>query len=91
MKTLFTDDEYSDTKRLESCIKLELVENIADKKTAGSFEVWKFNENKAVKWLEKKVIKLSNYLRERNFNVSQSSISANYVKSSKAEVPESIL
>jgi len=64
------------------------VEKISDRKTAGSFEVWKFNEGKALEWLEKKVVKLSNHLREKNFNVLQSSHSANYIRSSSAEIPE---
>jgi len=86
---ILIDEEYPETRRLESCLKKDSLENIADKKTAGSFEVWKFNENKTVEWLEKKVVKLSNHLREKKVNVQQSSISSNYVKSSNAEVPES--
>ena len=88
---ILIDEEYPETRRLESCLKKDSLENIADKKTAGSFEVWKFNENKTVEWLEKKVVKLSNHLREKKVNVQQSSISSNYVKSSNAEVPESML
>jgi len=85
---ILADEEFPDTNRLESCIKLESVEKISDRKTAGSFEVWKFNEGKALEWLEKKVVKLSNHLREKNFNVLQSSHSANYIRSSSAEIPE---
>lgn len=87
---ILVDEEYADIGRLESCITLESVENIADRKAAGSFEVWKYNESKALEWLEKKVVKLSNHLQEKKFNVQQSSISANYIKSSNAEVPKSM-
>ena len=86
---ILTDEEYPDIGRLESCIKSKSVENIADMKTAGSYEVWRYNENKTLEWLGKKVTKLSNHLRERRFNVQQTSVSANYIKSCDSEVPES--
>ena len=85
------DEEFPETGRLSSCVEKAELQKIADCKEAGSFQAWKFNQYKTNEWLEKKVSKLSAHLKEKRFNVTQSAIAANYVKSAIADdVPESM-
>lgn len=86
---LLIDEEYADTKKLTTCSKVQDLEKIADYKQAGPFQAWKFNQQKTLSWLEKKVSRISQHLKDSNFNVTQSTISANYVKAAAAIVPES--
>jgi ribonuclease H2 subunit B len=87
---LLLDEEFSETARLTSCVDKVELEKIADCKQTASFEAWKFNQKKTLDWLERKVSKLSAHLIEKKFNVTQSSVAANYVKSVLDDVPESI-
>ena len=89
MDQLIVDEEFSETVRLTSCVEKVELEKIADCKKSTSFEAWKFNQSKTLEWLEKKVSKLSAHLIENKFNVTQSSVAANYVKSVSDDVPES--
>lgn len=65
------------------------LEKIADCKQSGSFQAWKYNEQKTLNWLEKKVSRISQHLKDSSFNVTHSTVSANYVKAAAAIVPES--
>ena len=87
---MLLDEEFSETARLTSCVDKVELEKIADCKQTASFEAWKFNQKKTLDWLERKVSKLSAHLIEKKFNVTQSSVAANYVKSVLDDVPESI-
>ncbi|KAI9560951.1 hypothetical protein GHT06_011907 [Daphnia sinensis] len=86
---LLVDDEYADTKHLSTCSKMQDLEKIADCKQSGSFQAWKYNEQKTLNWLEKKVSRISQHLKDSSFNVTHSTVSANYVKAAAAIVPES--
>ncbi|XP_032776841.2 ribonuclease H2 subunit B isoform X1 [Daphnia magna] len=86
---LLVDDEYPDTKKLTTCSKMQDLEKIADCKQSGSFQAWKYNEQKTLNWLEKKVSRISQHLKDSSFNVTHSTVSANYVKAAAAIVPES--
>ena len=85
------DEDFPETRRLCSCSRLEKLDLIADCKTTTPFVAWKWNESKALQWLEAKVSKLADHLKETNFNVATSAISSNYVKSRNTQVPESML
>lgn len=71
------------------CSKKEDLEKIADCKQSGTFQAWKYNEGKTFDWLGKKVSRLTQHLKDKNFNVTQSAVSSNYVKTDSATVPES--
>lgn len=54
---------------------------IADQKGPESLKAFKYNEEKALKWLSLKCQKLANALRDSHFHIGAKSI--NYVKSEK--------
>lgn len=86
------DEDYFETFKLSSCCKTEDIEKIADCKQSEHFQAWKYNEEKTLKWLEKKILRLSNHLKEKNYNVMNLAVSSNYVKSnSTSTIPESKL
>ncbi|XP_046653132.1 ribonuclease H2 subunit B-like [Daphnia pulicaria] len=87
---LLVDEEYTDTGKLSLCSKKEDLEKIADCKQSGTFQAWKYNEGKTFDWLGKKVSRLTQHLKDKNFNVTQSAVSSNYVKTDSATVPESL-
>lgn len=58
---------------------------IADQKGPESLKAFKYNEEKALKWLSLKCQKLANALRDSHFHIGAKSI--NYVKSEKNQDP----
>ena len=86
---LLVDEDYAETEKLSTCSKKEDLEKIADCKESGSFQAWKYSEEKTLNWLEKKVSRISQHLKEKNFNVTQSAVSSNYIKTDSEAVPES--
>lgn len=75
--------------KLSSSSKKDDLEKIADCKQSGNFQAWKYNEEKTLMWLGKKVSSLCHHFKKSNFNVTQAAVSSNYVKTEKVEVPES--
>lgn len=74
--------------RLIQCQNLKLI-LIADRKGDESLQAYKFNEEKTLIWLRKKVERVVEVLKQKGIHVSQDAISATYVKSAKHEtVPE---
>ncbi|XP_066588481.1 ribonuclease H2 subunit B isoform X2 [Prorops nasuta] len=76
------DEDYPETTRLARCqnVKLSLV---ADRKGDESLQAFKFNEDKTLAWLQKKVERVAEVLKQKGLHVSQGAVSASYVKSSK--------
>ncbi|XP_029161874.1 ribonuclease H2 subunit B isoform X2 [Nylanderia fulva] len=79
------DEDFPETSRLAQCENLNLL-LIADCKGDKSLQAFKFNEEKSLKWLQKKVEKVANLLKQKGIHVSQGAISATYVKSTKYEI-----
>lgn len=79
------DEDFPDTSRLMQCkdLKLSLV---ADRKGEESLQAFKFNEDKSLKWLERKIEKVVNVLKRKGIHVSQNAVSATYVTSTKCDV-----
>ena len=78
------DEDYPETTRLARCQNLKL-SLIADRKGDESHQAYKFNEEKTLSWLQKKVERVAEILRQKGVHVSQGAVSATYVKSSKYE------
>ncbi|XP_015596793.1 ribonuclease H2 subunit B isoform X2 [Cephus cinctus] len=78
------DDDYPETSRLARCQNLKL-SLIADRKGDEELQAFKFNEDKALNWLQKKVERVAEILRQKGVHVSQGAVSATFVKSSKYE------
>ncbi|XP_033229003.1 ribonuclease H2 subunit B [Belonocnema kinseyi] len=81
---IIRDDDYPESSRLAKCHNLKL-SLVADRKGDESLQAYKFNEEKAMEWLQKKVDRVAEILRQKSIHVSQGAVSANFVKSSKHE------
>ena len=81
---LIHDDEFPEATRLTRCQNLKL-SLIADRKGDESLQAFKYNEEKTLSWLHKKVEKVAEIIRQKGIHVSHGAISANYVKTSKYE------
>lgn len=84
MDQCLRDEDYPETTRLARCQNLKL-SLIADRKGDESLQAFKFNEEKSMSWLQKKVERVAEILRQKGVHVSQGAVSATYVKSSKYE------
>lgn len=76
------DDDYPETSRLIRCQNLKL-SVVADQKGDESLQAYKFNEEKTLGWLQKKVERVASILKQKGIHVSQGAVSASYVKSIK--------
>ncbi|XP_012226478.1 ribonuclease H2 subunit B [Linepithema humile] len=79
------DEDFPETSRLAQCKNLEL-SLVADRKGEESLQAFKFNEEKSLKWLQKKVERVADVLKQKGVHVSQGAVSATYVKSTKFEI-----
>ncbi|CAL1679991.1 unnamed protein product [Lasius platythorax] len=79
------DEDFPETSRLAQCENLKLW-LVADCKGDKSLQAFKFNEEKSLKWLQKKVEKVADLLKQKGVHVSQGAMSATYVKSTKYEI-----
>ncbi|KAK2580721.1 hypothetical protein KPH14_011349 [Odynerus spinipes] len=78
------DDDYPETPRLAHCQNLKL-SLVADRKGDESLQAFKYNEEKTLNWLKKKVERVAEVLKQKSIHVSQGAVSATYVKSTKYE------
>lgn len=81
---ILRDEDYPETSRLARCHNLKLT-LVADRKGDESLLAYKFNEEKTMEWLQKKVDRVAEILKQKGIHVSQGAVSANFVKSSKHE------
>lgn len=78
------DEDFPETSRLAQCDNLNL-SLVADRKGDESLQAFKFNEDKSLNWLQKKVEKVAHALKEKGVHVSHGAMSATYVQSTKYE------
>ncbi|XP_076645713.1 ribonuclease H2 subunit B [Halictus rubicundus] len=78
------DEDFPETSRLSQCQNLKL-SLVADRKGDESLQAYKFNEEKTLTWLQKKVERVIDVLKQKGIHVSQGAISATYIKSAKLE------
>ncbi|XP_014609920.1 PREDICTED: ribonuclease H2 subunit B [Polistes canadensis] len=78
------DEDYPETPRLAHCQNLKL-SLVADRKGDESLQAFKYNEEKTLNWLKKKVERVAEVLKQKSIHVSQGALSATYVKSTKYE------
>lgn len=78
------DEDFPETSRLIQCQNLNLT-LIADRKGDESIQAYKFNEEKTLIWLQKKVERVAEVLKQKGIHVSQGATSATYIKSTKFE------
>lgn len=78
------DEDFPETSRLAQCKNLKL-SLVADRKGDETLQAFKFNEEKSLKWLQKKVERVVDVLKQKGIHVSQGAMSATYVKSTKCE------
>ncbi|KAK0078998.1 hypothetical protein PV325_001865 [Microctonus aethiopoides] len=75
------DEDYPETQRLLRCQNLKL-SLVADRRGDESLQAYKYNEEKTLAWLQKKVERVTEILRQKSVHVAQGAVSATYVKSS---------
>lgn len=78
------DEDFPETLRLAHCKDLKL-SLIADSKGDETLQAFKFNEEKSLKWLQRKVERVADLLKQKGIHVSQGAVSATYIKSTKHE------
>lgn len=78
------DQDFPEISRLKQCQNLKLT-LVADRKGDESLQAYKYNEEKTLTWLKKKVERVAEVLKQKGIHVSQGAISATYVKSNKQE------
>lgn len=83
------DEDFPETSRLAHCQNLKLT-LVADRKGDESLQAFKYNEEKTLSWLKRKVERVSDILKQKGVHVSQGAISATYVKSTKFETGSEI-
>lgn len=77
---IITDNEFPETERLLDCAGLKYIQCIADRKGDESLNAYIYNEEKTLKWLEKKVKRVASALQDQGMHVSSNNaISANFV------------
>lgn len=84
MEQCLWDKDFPETSRLTQCKNLKL-SLVADRKGDELLQAFKYNEEKSLKWLQKKVERVVDVLKQKGIHVSQGAVSATYIKSSKCE------
>lgn len=79
------DEEYPDTSQLINSVSHQQIELIGDKKDIGDVVTFKYNEDKTLKWLKVKCMKLVAALKQKKIYVGQGAVSTTYIKSEKLE------
>lgn len=88
---LLHDPDFPQTERLLKSSGLSYLSLIADRKGDESLQAFKYNEEKTLAWLKKKVERVADILKQKNIHVTGGgAISANFVKST-SDSPESYL
>ncbi|XP_026278396.2 ribonuclease H2 subunit B isoform X1 [Frankliniella occidentalis] len=82
LEQLLHDEQFPETSRLLKCSGMQNLSVIADRKGDEDLNAYKFNEEKLMKWLEKKSEKVAEVLKSKNVHVLGGSLSATFVKSS---------
>lgn len=72
---------------LSDLVDKKYLEVIADVKTVGEQAFYKYNPKRTISWLQIKVRKIVESLKEQGVHCGYSSLSANYTKSEKTENP----
>ncbi|XP_065350698.1 ribonuclease H2 subunit B [Cloeon dipterum] len=80
---LLQDEDFPETKRLLQCISHKQLRHISDVKDVGDESYYKFNEDRAIKWLMKKSKKVCDVLKEKGIHVGPGAVSANFIRGSR--------
>ncbi|XP_075235419.1 ribonuclease H2 subunit B [Lycorma delicatula] len=83
---LLKDDEFPETERLLSSAGLKHINQIADRKGDEDLMAYKYNEEKTLNWLQRKVERVAEVLKQKGINVTTGSAVSNmFVKSVKTQ------
>lgn len=87
---LLKDDEFPETERLLSSTGLKHINQIADRKGDDDLMAYKYNEEKTLNWLQRKVERVAEVLKQKGINVTTGSAMSNmFVKSTKSQTDSS--
>lgn len=82
---LLKDDEFPETERLLRSTGLKHLHQVADRKGDEELNAYKYNEEKALSWLQKKTERVAEVLKQKGIHVSGGAVSATFVKSGKSD------
>ncbi|KAK9504383.1 hypothetical protein O3M35_010725 [Rhynocoris fuscipes] len=83
------DEEYPDIEKLLSCININQLYHIADRKGDEELNAFIYNEEKTLIWLRKKLNRIAALLKDKGIHVSSNkAVSANFVKTESHEDPQ---
>nr|CAH7769770.1 unnamed protein product [Callosobruchus chinensis] len=83
---LLRDEEFPETERLLKSSGLKYLNMISDRKGDEELNAFKYNEEKTLMWLKKKIERVAEILKQKNIHVTGgSAVSAAFVKSTRCE------
>ena len=85
---LLTDDDFPHIGDLVEMLTAEKMNKIADSKGSADLNVWKWNEEKALEFLAKKVERLTEEIQSKNLISQGDTSSSNYVIKRKDQTEE---
>ncbi|GJQ82803.1 hypothetical protein Trydic_g13505 [Trypoxylus dichotomus] len=74
------DEKYPEVERLLNCEGLKYLTSISDKKISGDIVAYKYNEEKTLVMLKKKIDNLVKILKQKNIHLASDAISATFKK-----------
>ncbi|XP_067014299.1 ribonuclease H2 subunit B isoform X2 [Anabrus simplex] len=85
---LLKDDEFPETERLLRSTGLKHLNQVADRKGDEDLNAYKYNEDKALSWLQRKTERVAEVLKQKGVHVSGGAVSATFVKGGKQDAPD---
>ncbi|XP_046990148.1 ribonuclease H2 subunit B isoform X1 [Schistocerca americana] len=82
---LLKDEDYPETERLLRSTGLKHLSQVADKKGDEELNAYKYNEEKALNWLQRKTERVAEVLKQKGVQVNNVATAATFVKSGKTE------
>ncbi|XP_059478797.1 ribonuclease H2 subunit B [Neocloeon triangulifer] len=83
LEQLIQDEDFPETKRLLQCVTPKQLRCISEIKEVGDDKYYRINEEKTLRWLTKKVKRVSEVLKEKGIHVGPGAVSANFVRGSR--------
>nr|CAD7199253.1 unnamed protein product [Timema douglasi] len=81
LEQILKDEEFPETERLLHAAGLKHLTQVADRRGDDELCAYKYNEEKALSWLQRKAERVAEVLKQKGIAVSSGAMSANFVKS----------
>lgn len=87
LRDILEDEEFPQLKQLSTCDLIDL-NNISDSKIDDEITYYRFNKEKALKWLEKRIHFIIKFLKDNNVMINPPSVADNFITNAPPESPE---